>query len=483
MKKAIIALVLIIAVLAGFTVLSHKMSKKKVVPTQAQVRAVEGLPVSVAMITKGNVEETIPVTGDIAALTSVSLASKNTLRVVDVAAREGDIVRAGQTLIRLDSSDAASQVSAAEAGLLSARARLSQAETSAASQSTQSSAAIAQAKAGLEIAQSHLAVVKQGARSQEKLVAQNAVDSAKANLANASSNYKRYKGLAEQGAVSAQQLDTYKTQLDVAQAQYESAVQQLSLIKEGARAEDIDAAQSQVKQAQEGLRTARANASQVAIRREDIKNARAGVAEAQAALAKAKSVYYDTALRTTTSSVVSYRAVEPGQMAQAGTTLMTVVNLGTVYFQANVSERVIDKMRVNQPVTVSVDALPGKQFVGHIAKIYPVASAASRNFSVKIFVPNPGQDLRPGMFARGNIAIGIHPNTLLAPNDAVDERHGDNFVFVLSDSTVKMVPVQTGITGLASTEIQEPTPLKPGDEVVTIGHQSLQDNSKVYVTK
>ena len=300
MKKAVIALVLIVAALAAFTSLGAKRSHKRIVPTQAQIRANVGVPVSVGEIARGDVEETISATGDIAALTSVSLASKSTSRVVEVAAREGDTVRAGQVLIRLDPSDAISQVNSAQAGLLAARARLSQAQTAAAAQDTQSSAAIAQANAALEIAQSHLAVVKKGARSQERLVAQNAVDSAKANLANASANYKRYKGLAEQGAVSAQQLDTYKTQYDIAQAQYDSAVQQLSLIKEGARPEDIDAAESQVKQAREGLRTARANASQVDIRREDIKNARAGVAQAEAALAKERSAYDDTLLRTTT---------------------------------------------------------------------------------------------------------------------------------------------------------------------------------------
>jgi RND family efflux transporter MFP subunit len=483
MKKAIIALVIIVVALAAFTALSAKRSQKKIVPTQAQIRATAGLPVSVGAITKGDVEDITAVTGDIAALTSVSLASKTTSRVIDVAVREGDAVSAGQALIRLDPSDATSQVNAAEAGLLAARARLSQAQTAAASQETQSSAAIAQAKSGLDIAQSHLAVVKQGARTQERLVAQNAVDSAKANLANASSNYKRYKGLAEQGAISAQQLDTYKTQNDVAKAQYDSAVQQLSLIKEGARPEDIEAAESQVKQAREGLRTAKANASQVAIRREDIKNARAGVAQAQAALAKERSAYDDTLLRTTTSGIVSYRAVEPGQTAQFGSTLMTVVNLGTVYFQANVSERVIDKIKVNQPVSVSVDALRGKQFVGRISKIFPVASTASRNFMVRILVPNPGKDLRPGMFARGDIAVGVHNNKLLAPNDAIDERHGDNFVFVLEGKTVKMVPVQIGVTGLNATEILEPTSLKPGDRVVMAGRQGLQDKSKVYVTE
>lgn len=467
--KRIAAIVIIVLIIAGMWALGKKRLRKPPTRTQAQIQAAIGFPVVAGEITVGDIKETIPVTGDIAALTAVNLSAKAGGRVDSVAVREGDAVKAGQTVIRLDPTDAESMVRSAEA-------RLSQTLAIARAQETQSAAAIQQARAGLDIAQSHLAVIKKGARSQERLVAQNAVNTAKANLDNAEANYKRYETLEKQGAVSAQALETYKTQYDIAKAQYDSASQQLSLIKEGARPEDIDAAESQVKQAREALRMARANASQVAVRREDVK-------QAQAALTSALQQYDNTFVRAPMSGVVALRAVEPGQTAIPGITLMTVVDLRTVYFEASLSETVFEKIRAGQPVTATVDAMPGQSFVGRVARILPMASTESRNFTARIHIPNPGGRLRPGMFARGEVEVGVKRDALLAPKDAIDERRGDKFIFTVDDGIARMRLVRLGITNTEVAEILQPTDLKAGQRVVVTGHEGLQDGSKVSVRR
>jgi RND family efflux transporter MFP subunit len=328
-----------------------------------------------------------------------------------------------------------------------------------------------------------LTVIKKGARSQERLVAQNAVNTAKANMDNAEVTYKRYKTLHDRGAVSSQQFDTYATQYEVAKAQYDSAVQQLSLIREGARPEDIEAAEGQVSEAREALRMAKANASQVAVRWEDVKGARAAVEQAQAALSAAKQQEDYTIIKTTVSGVVASRTVDPGQTASAGGQLMRIVDLHTVYFEANLSEKDFVQVKVGQPVVVEVDALPGKQFVGHVAKVLPTASVLSRNFRVRIEIPNTAGDLRPGMFARGNVKVGVQKAALLAPKDALTERHGDTMVFSLEGKKAKMHVVQVGIVNTHVAEILEPTDLKVGQKVVTSGRESLQEGSAVYLAE
>lgn len=491
MKRKLIAIVAIALIIVGITALSKKMQRKPHVPTQAEIRALSGVPVSTSIVTLNSIAETLELTGQVAALDSVNLSAKIPGRVTVVTAREGDTVGAGRALIRLDPTEAASMVRAADAAVLAAKARLSQAITTAKSQEKQSRASIAQARAALNIAEANLAVVEKGARMQERVVAQNAVNTAKANLDNAQANYNRYKMLYDQGAVSAQQLDTYKTQYDIAKAQYDSAVQQLSLIQEGARPEDIQAAQGQVSQAREALRMARANASQVDVRWEDVKGARAALSQANAALVAAGEQLGYTIISTSISGVVAERSVEPGQIANPGANLMTVVDLGTVYFEANLSERDFEKVRLGQPVDVTVDALPGRHFDGKIAKILPVASSESRDFIVKIYVPNPGGRLRPGMFARAHVQVGVKSDALLVPKDAIEERHGDTVVFTLQSkktkegkivNEVKMHLVSIGISNTRVAEILPGTDLAPGQEVVTAGNEGLEDGSKVYVT-
>ncbi len=312
-------------------------------------------------------------------------------------------MRRGQVVAQLDRSDYLAQLRQAEAGLQSAQARLSQAQTGYNVTTVQSSAAIEQAKAGLAAAQANYEKIKNGARSQERMIAENQVATAKANLDNAQANLKRYKQLYQQGAVAQAQLDVYQTQYDVAQAQYNSAKQNMSLVEEGARSEDVRAAQTQVTQAKEALKTAQANAGQNAIRQEDIKNARAGVAQAEAQVALAKEQLDNTNIISPIDGIVSNRMAEPGQMALTSVPLIEVVDLSTVYFQAGVSETVLSKIHPGQVVMVSVDAYPSAGFTGTVQKIYPTASANTREFSVRVHIPNPKHELRPGMFARGSV--------------------------------------------------------------------------------
>ncbi|MDO8586399.1 MAG: efflux RND transporter periplasmic adaptor subunit [Armatimonadota bacterium] len=492
MKNKLVGIALVAAVMVGVTTLSIKMSHKPKVETQAEIRAEAGIPVVMSEVRLGPIEDTLQVTGNVKALTAVNLSAKAPGRVAAVMAREGDSVGAGQTLIMLDQTEAQSQVRSAGAGVSAARARLSQAITMAQAQEKQSKATIAQAQAALRVAQAHLDVVRKGARTQERLVAQNAVDTAKANLDNAEANYKRYKTLHDRGAVSAQQLDTYKTQYDIAKAQYDSAKQQLSLIQEGARPEDIEAAEGQFSQAREALRMARANASQVDVRWEDVKGARAAVSQAEAALAAARQQLAYTSITSTVSGVVSSREVEPGQTATPGMTLMAVVDLRSVYFEANVSESDFEKVRIGRSVSVTIDALPGRSFSGIVAKILPVASPASRDFKVQAQIPNRGGDLRPGMFARGNVLLGLRRSALLVPKDAIDQRHGDTVVFTVREVRpkqgavyyeAKVKPISVGMGNTEVVEALPPTDLVPGEQVVVTGHESLQDGVRVHVSE
>lgn len=451
-------------------------------PTTEEIWNKEGTPVTVAQVIRGDMEQTVDVTGDINALNKVALSAKIPGRVAQIHVREGDVVSPGMTVIVLDQEDAQSNLKQAEAGLQVALTRLSQAETTTKVTRIQTDAAIEQAKANLNAAEARLSIVKRPARSQELMVAENNVTSAKANLDNAQANHKRHQQLLKQGAISQSAFDVVNTQYLVAQAQHKSAQEQLSLVKEGGRQEDILAAQAQVDSAREQLRTAKANASLILLRQEDVKQARASVAQAEAALALARQQISYTVIKSPIAGKLSSRLTEPGQVVAAGQPLAEVVNLGSLYFKGDVSETELVNIRKGQKVSVRVDAVTGHLFDAVVRDIYPSGSTASRNFPVRIDIQDTEGAVRPGMFARGKIVVGSDKNVLLVPKDAIDERRGTKMVFkVGSDSKAKRYDIEILSENRDYVELKSTMGLEEGDTLVTGGRQNLQDGTRVAV--
>ncbi len=178
-----------------------------------------------------------------------------------------------------------------------------------------------------------------------------------------------------------QELDT---QVDMAKARYEraeAAVQaaqaQLEALKAGATQEQIAVVEAQVKQAQ--------------------------------AAADLLKVQLDKMILTApTSGIVMERTVHRGEMATAGATLMTIASLDEVTLTIYIPEDEIGKVKVGQAVEVSVDSFPGKVFEGRVSYIASEAEFTPKNvqtkkervnmvFAVKVKIPNPEHELKPGM--------------------------------------------------------------------------------------
>lgn len=451
---------------------------------KGQGKGMNGMPadarisVGVGYARTGDIPSVVEVSGGIKALKTTMLAAKTAGRVISVPFREGDRVGAGTTVVLQDTSDFRAQVQQAEAALASARARLSQASTSAGVSDTQTEAQIAQSKAALDAAKANLRMLKNGARTQERAQAKNTVESAKANYDNAKADLARMKDLYAQGALSPRQWDTSQMQFRVAEAQYDSAKQAENMIEAGAREEQLDAAEKQVSQASEAVKVAEANRSQKSLRLEDVKAAQAGVAQAKAALAYAQQQFNNAYIRTPIAGTVASRLTEPGQMAAVGGALMQIVAMDTIYFEATVSEIDVDRVKPGQSVEVSVDALPGRKFRGAVQKILPTADTKSRQFTVRITVLNKTGELKPGMFARGLIEVAKHKNVILIPKDAIVQNGDSASVYMVHGDTVKLVPV---ITRFQTREEIEVAGVSSGDQLVISGQDKVSDGVKVHV--
>ncbi|HEY3413929.1 MAG TPA: efflux RND transporter periplasmic adaptor subunit [Armatimonadota bacterium] len=491
-RSALIALVVVAALVGGFYAIQKHRPARKPVLTQSSIQKETGVPVVVASPKRRNVDDVLSVTGQLAADSTVTLSTKVAGKVVSVAAREGGAVSAGQVVIQLDDADARRQLAQAQAGLDQARAglqvaeaRLSQARTGKSVGDIQTSSGVDAAKAAVRSAKARLEMVTTGARRQERIQAQNAVDSAKAGLDKAQADYQRYKALADQGAVSASTLDGFRTALNVSKAQYDSALQSLSLVKEGPRTEDVRQAEAGLQQAEESLRTAVAARKTTSTRTEDVNAAIAGVSTARASLGAARAAVgiaeqnvENFKIRSPRSGSVTMRSVEPGQYANPGQALLTVVDLGTVYLQADVSEVDMVQVRPGMVVNVRVDALPGRTWRGRVDSIVATADPSSRSFTAKVIVPNPDKALRPNMFARADVITGLLANALLVPKESVFERDGKSIVVRVKDGKADIVNVTPGVVH-GDEIVLRGAGLGVNDKVVTSGQQDLSDGQKV----
>lgn len=510
-------------------------------------------PVSVVTLQPMDLEEKVNVTGTLKPLSEVSVGNRLAGRILDILVREGTPVKRGTVLAHLESQDAEAQVSSAKAAVYAAKARLEQAKAAVEQQSTATASGIQTARAGvdaavarwnqakttatsteatvkaaeksaqamLDAANSRLLELKNGSRTQERAVAESQVRMAKANYDGAKRDYDRYVDLYNQGAVARSLQDKYETALQVAKAQLDSAQEQLSLVKEGPREEDIQAGEAAVRQAQEGLATARANLTQIDVARANVAIAETGVSQAKAALdsalasreidvmrdkdvlaAKAAVQQANEALITAKNNlgyntilspvdgVVSKQIAEVGQTLGANVAILSISTNSTLYFEAGVSELEATRLRSGQSVELTVDALQGnrtdfyqgassKLVTGTVERVVPVVDAHTRNFNVRISVQR-SQALYPGMFVRGSVVVARHPRCLAVKKDALLEKEDKQIVFVADKGIAHQRVVIPGASD-SSGNVQVLSGLQQDEQVVIVGQQTLKDGDKIMV--
>lgn len=188
----------------------------------------------------------------------------------------------------------------------------------------------------------------------------------------------------------------------------------------------------------------------------------------------------NTILRSPVSGVISARNYDQGDM-YGGSPIYVVEQITPVKLYVGISEMDYTRVKKNDTVTLTADALPGKTFTGRIARIYPTIDAATHTFTAEVNVANRDRLLRPGMYARVTVNFGSN-HSLVVPDDCVVKQQGSGVrsVFVLqADNTVKEVVVTLGRH--FGTEYEILSGVAEGDKVVVKGQDSLKNGSKVNV--
>ncbi|WP_347274622.1 efflux RND transporter periplasmic adaptor subunit [Candidatus Kuenenia sp.] len=300
----------------------------------------------------GRVKDEIGVSGNIE-VTDVAVSFRISGWVEERLVDEGETVRAGQIIARLESTELAQEVLLYKAEVNAARAAFEELET--------------------------------GYRTEEIEEWEAVVRRARVDLDRLSADYKRQEKLYEGKIISTRDFEAVKADYDAAEARYREVNKRLVLFEKGPRKEKID-------------------------------KARADLQRARAALGLAKTRLEYTTIKSPISGIVLSKNVEPGEYVSPGTPVVTIGNLNNVWLRAYINQTDLGRIKVGQKVHITTDTYPEKIYEGHVSFIASEAEFTPKNvqtkeervklvYRIKIEAYNPEMELKPGMPADGKILL------------------------------------------------------------------------------
>ncbi len=376
------------------------------------------IPVQISPVTHQKLTYSFVANGDIAPLMQVDLYPKVSGYLEKIYVQIGDSVRQGQVIAQIDRSEFLQKVKEVEAKVAQARA--------------------------------NFAEVEAGTRTEDIRQAEEAVKQAQSRFNNAKFQRERVEALYQRQVISKKEMDLSEMDYKVAEAQLASAEQHLKMFKEGARPEVKEASLGKLK-------------------------------EMEAILAQEQIRLQNTQIVAPFSGEIVRKNVDSGALVSSSTPLVTLVHTDTLKVLANVLEKDIALIKLGMRVKILTEAYPEEPFEGTFVRMNKALDLATRTLQVEINISNPGHLLRPGMFARVEVALKEKPDALAIPREAVIEEGGKQFVFAIEGNQAFRKPVVTGIEQGQWIEVVEG--LKDGDKIVVKGQGSLRDRSAIRVVE
>ncbi len=359
-------------------------------------------------------------------VTEVNVSSKVTGRIAALHVDEGADVKRGDPLARLAGEELEAQLRQARATLQSAEAKLGQARIALRVEPIRVQSQIRQAQEGVRAAEERLRMLQAGSRLQEIEEGRANVTQALARQAIARVTRDRLRGLLADGAISKQDFDRTETDLQAADAALRAARERLSLLEEGARAEDVRMARADRDRAAAALEAARAAEANVDIRRQEVRVADAAVREARANVERLETQVAELRVFAPLDATVLTKAAEPGEVVAANRPILLLGDLDHPWIKVYVSETALGKVRLGDAARIFVDSFPGQPFQGRVTWISDQAEFTPKNiqtaeervnlvYAVKISIQNAQRRLKAGMPADAELpahAAGARPGSV-----------------------------------------------------------------------
>jgi RND family efflux transporter MFP subunit len=178
------------------------------------------------------------------------------------------------------------------------------------------------------------------------------------------------------------------------------------------------------------------------------------------------------------NGIVTKRMATQGMYTKAGMPLLEVADLSTIWVDADIYQYELPWIKVGQPVTMTLDYMPGETFPGKIDYVYPYLKEATRTAKVRLRFRNPGLKLKPEMFAQVKIESPVAHNAVVVPADAVIDTGLKQHVFIaLGQGRFEPREVKLGVLG--NDGVREVlSGLKGGEDVVVSAQFMLDSESR-----
>lgn len=452
-------------------------SRKLPPPSGAMASQGRAVPVKLAAVEEGTLEQRSELVGTLEARRSIAVQPEIDGRVVEILVGEGDRVRQGQVLARLDGDTLEAELRQAKAELASAQAKL--AELRAGTRPEE----IAQARAQLNQARARLADARGGARPEAIAQAQAQLDAARAEADLAQQRVSRYRALQAEGAISIDGFEQYLKEERKATAAVREAQRRLAELRKG-RGSDMDGLAAEVERA-------RANLTQLenGARQEEIARAMADVERAGAQVRNAEVKLQKTQLLAPFSGIVGDIPVKVGDYVSEGDALTTLTDNGVLELDLSVPLERASALRPGLPVEI-LDGSGKAMARGRISFVSPTVNPNAQVVLAKATFQNVGGDLADRQLVPARVIWGQRPG-ILVPVTAISRIGGRTFAFVAEPSgqspsgEPQFIARQTAVKlgDIQGNSYQVLEGLEVGDKIVVAGQLNLKDGASMVSAK
>lgn len=361
------------------------------------------IKVKTEVVKRRNIEITVTATstGTIKSDTEAKITAQRVGSITKLYFDEGDVVKAGQVVAELESNEAYYSMKLSEATLNKAIFVLDQ--------------------------------IKAAYESMKVDVEKN-IEKAKAVLIEVDNRRKRLFELKERGYVTEMDIDMVQKEYEIARANLDSAIASRDTLK--AKKSEIMAQEEVVREASNSFNLAKLN-------------------------------YDYSFIKSPISGVITSRPVRIGEGVNKGSVIATVVSTESMYIEAFIDEADVARVRTGEPVNITMDSYPGKVFKGEVFRISPVVLGGkqeTRTFEIRVRLKDKGIQIKPGMSADIEIIVESIPDVIAIPSQAIIEKNGKRYVYIIKDSKASLMPVDIGRFNWTLSEVL--SGLKEGDRVI-----------------
>jgi HlyD family secretion protein len=320
-------------------------------------------------------------------------------RVAEVMVQEGQTVKAGEPLFRIEPYDLNERLAKAQAQAAASRAELARLKEGYRLDE------IAQAQARRDKLAATLAKLVAGPRPREIQIAVARLESAKANYDLAVTQQKRMAEMSRAGTASQTEIDRADRELQTTLAAQRVADEELALLKEGTRKEEIDEARASLNEAEAAL-----DLLKKGYRVQEIEQAAAQVQANEAEVATIKKQLDELTVGASVNSVVETIDLRPGDLVAANGPAVALLDLSKMWVRAYVPEGQLSRVKLGQKLAIRVDGMPNEKFAGRVSFVATDAEFTPRNvqtveerskqvFRIKVTLESGKERLRVGMMA------------------------------------------------------------------------------------